>query len=309
MVTILMAAPTKCLSGTVAPGTGPPLPCRMLLEVAWPADGEDKSHRTSVDVAFWLGPTCQRCTKFMEFGPTHMQDTGWNGYPSFRSHRLLKAQSYTGILHNQFDHAIGSFTAQPHHPEVDPKEWYDRFEADTQEEVDALKALQQDRPDAVPGGTRPPFLGLDRLTLLACWRDACPRDSGVGRVSADIVGLIITFLPKPPTYTGSVRTQSRSWSGSGPRLTISPWSVVCGGDGVLVFGAQWSKKTNKTSGSVFYQLEWEDNKDATRGTKPQNACIKFSPRGDTFEGQLQFPGEGRLEWEGACDANCLPVTD
>ena len=294
---IPMAAPTKCMSGTVTLGTGQPLPCRMLLRLAWPADGEDPHHSTSVDVVFWLGTSCHRGTRFMAFGPDRMRDDG--GYASFESTQALGTRSYTGIVYNQFRIAIGSFSLQPHDPEVDPQEWYDRFEADTQEDIDALAALQHGRPDAVPGGALPPFLCLDRLTALACWEAS---EVGVGRLSADSMGIIVTFLPQPPTYGGTNST--RFWSGDAPCLKISPWGVVCGG--AVVFGAQWSKRTDEGGSSVFYQLEWNANQDATRGTKPQEASIKFSANGDTFTGDLQFPGEGPLAWKGACDANCLP---
>ena len=80
--------------------------------------------------------------------------------------------------------------------------------------------------------------------------------------------------------------KSAFWSDGGPQLVITPSHVWCGR--TLVRNARWSNS----------QLEWDDNKDATRGTKPVNAHITFTDDFSQFEGTCQFPGEGPLGYVG-----------
>ena len=221
--------PFSALEGTVSFGTLRDQPCRAVLATA--ADPERLPMQSPVTVALRRGlQVGAPWSGTIRIGPDRLsihQSAGWAFAGDAPETRDGGAPVYTGAIHNQFAAVVGRFELRPCAPRGDAMEWLGRLGADTEAEAERWRQAElEDTATVVKAGVPLDLFPRARYTLLGCWRRA--GDRNVGRVSADSVGRIVTFLDKPQRAYNTKVSALRSFlfaRGGPPRPFACPASL------------------------------------------------------------------------------------
>jgi len=143
-----------------------------------------------------------------------------------------------------------------------------------------LTALYRLRGDVADIAAFAALLELELQVVVESWRD-------IANIASNYLKHAEVVAAKDPTPFGNFRTQTRYGNKAHDEnhvLTIDLLGVAV--NGVYV----------KSPGFEGLRLFWGWQTDATRENKPETADVLFTA--DTFEGQCNFPMEGRIDWIG-----------
>ena len=127
------------------------------------------------------------------------------------------------------------------------------------------------------------------------------RYTALALLNGDVMLEILKFIGPQAMLTYDCKVSWGTGGGGGPSLRL----VEFVGDYAMAI------HLGVTAEDVFvthpkcshHRLEWKDNNDATRNTKPHRANVTFSDDMKTFKGDCQFPFEGPLGYTGELASN------